>query len=33
MSDKNKFLKWFANASLGAAMSESPSVMTASGWR
>lgn len=33
MGDKNKFLKWFANASLGAAMSESPSVMTASGWR
>lgn len=33
MDDENKFLKWFANASLGAAMSESPSVMTASGWR
>lgn len=33
MGDKNKFLKWFANASLGAAMAESPSVMTASGWR
>lgn len=29
----SKFFNWLTNASIGAAMAENPSVMTASGWR
>lgn len=29
----NKFINWFTNATIGAAMAENPAIMTASGWK